>query len=179
MANKDKLTPKEQLFITEYLLDPNGTKAALSAGYAKKSAHVAACRLLKKDKIRNAIRDGLQRRFHRNEATADRVIEELRRLAFSDMADFAEWGPKRIAIKDSKGMPAEHTAAVRKITESKTATGYNRSLELHGKTQPMEMLGRHLGLFEPSQEGGDDPERSRSKTLSPNASEIAAALDRE
>ena len=42
-------------FVTEYLVDFNGSQAAQRAGYAKSSAKVQACKLLKLPEIRHAI----------------------------------------------------------------------------------------------------------------------------
>jgi phage terminase small subunit len=52
---KADLTPKERAFVTSYLVDGNGTQAAIRAGYAKQSAHVTASQLLRKPKIAAAI----------------------------------------------------------------------------------------------------------------------------
>lgn len=40
------LTPKQQAFVTSYLVDKNGTKAAIKAGYSEATARQAASRLL-------------------------------------------------------------------------------------------------------------------------------------
>ena len=40
-----KLTPKQTLFVAEYLVDHNGKQAAIRAGYAPRSAEMQASRL--------------------------------------------------------------------------------------------------------------------------------------
>lgn len=52
------LTPRERLFVREYIADLNGTQAAVRAGYAGKSAASQASRLLRKEAVR-AYRDAL------------------------------------------------------------------------------------------------------------------------
>ena len=42
-----KVTHRQQAFDREYLVDHNGTQAAIRAGYSKKGAHVAASKNLK------------------------------------------------------------------------------------------------------------------------------------
>jgi len=49
------LTKKERLFINRYLQGESGTKAAIAAGYARKSAAVTASKLLKKAKVQDEI----------------------------------------------------------------------------------------------------------------------------
>jgi len=50
---------KIDIFIDEYILAgcKKATQAAINAGYAEKSAHVSASRLLKNDKVIQAIKD--------------------------------------------------------------------------------------------------------------------------
>ena len=48
MAN---LTPKQKLFVFEYLIDQNATQAAARAGYSKKTAYSIGNELLKKPEI--------------------------------------------------------------------------------------------------------------------------------
>jgi phage terminase small subunit len=43
---------REQLFAREYLLDLNGTRAAIAVGYSSKTAAQAASRMLRKVKVR-------------------------------------------------------------------------------------------------------------------------------
>ncbi len=57
------LTDQQRLFVHEYMLDLNGTQAAVRAGYAEKTAAARASRLLRTPKIK-AYRDALmQERF--------------------------------------------------------------------------------------------------------------------
>jgi len=49
------LTPKEQMFVKEYLIDLNATKAAIRAGYSAKTARQIASRLLSKVNIQEEI----------------------------------------------------------------------------------------------------------------------------
>ena len=52
---KKKLTAKQQRFCDEYLVDLNGTQAAIRAGYSKKTAYAIADNNLKKDAIKDYI----------------------------------------------------------------------------------------------------------------------------
>lgn len=49
------LTQKQQRFVAEYLVDGNGTRAAVAAGYGAAGAHVAASRLLRLPKVQEAL----------------------------------------------------------------------------------------------------------------------------
>lgn len=77
MAAK-KLEPKQQRFVEEYLIDLNGTQAAIRAGYSPKGANSKAAQLLAKVSIQEAIVEAQQQRAKRTEVTADWVVERLR-----------------------------------------------------------------------------------------------------
>ena len=49
------LTAKQTKFIAEYLVDGNGARAAVAAGYGKAGARVAACRALTNDNVQKAL----------------------------------------------------------------------------------------------------------------------------
>jgi phage terminase small subunit len=49
------LSAKEARFVAEYLVDGNGTRAAIAAGYGRAGARVAACRQLAKDNVQEAL----------------------------------------------------------------------------------------------------------------------------
>lgn len=77
MAGKKPLTPKQARFVSEYAKDQNATQAAIRAGYAKASAEVQGCRLLRNDQIRAALAKAQARIAKRNEITTDSLLTEL------------------------------------------------------------------------------------------------------
>ena len=52
------LTPRQQRFVDEYLIDLNATQAAIRAGYSPKTAQSQSSRLLSNVMVRAAIIDG-------------------------------------------------------------------------------------------------------------------------
>lgn len=84
---KDKLTPKQEMFVKEYLVDLNATQAYLRAGYNVKSEDVAAVnakRLLSNAKIEYAIQEAMNKRAERTEITADMVLQRWWDIATAD-----------------------------------------------------------------------------------------------
>ncbi len=51
----DKLSAKQEAFCREYLVDLNGTRAAIRAGYSEKTAEQQASRLLTKVKVKEKV----------------------------------------------------------------------------------------------------------------------------
>lgn len=72
------LTPKQQAFVREYLVDLNATQAAIRAGYSKKTAGVVGHENLNKPDIAKAIQIEMDKRAARTEITADYVLNGIR-----------------------------------------------------------------------------------------------------
>ena len=71
------MTPKQERFVSEYLVDLNATQAAIRAGYAKKSADVEGSRLLVNAKVADAVAAAKAERSERTEVTADYVLTTI------------------------------------------------------------------------------------------------------
>lgn len=70
----DKLTPKQEIFCKEYLIDLNATQAAIRAGYSARSANNAGPGNLLKPIIQKRIAELKAEREQRTEITADWVL---------------------------------------------------------------------------------------------------------
>jgi len=72
------LTPKQQRFVEEYLIDLNATQAAIRAGYSEKNADKIGSQLLGKTRVAASIREAQEKRTRRTEITADYVLTTIR-----------------------------------------------------------------------------------------------------
>ena len=70
------LTPKRLLFCFEYLIDQNGTRAAIRAGYSSKTAASTAVEILKVSEVQSVIKAGLAAKIERCKVDADWVLKE-------------------------------------------------------------------------------------------------------
>lgn len=148
-----KGSAKADKFVQEYLVDLNATQAAIRAGYAAASAGVAGSRLLKSAKVKAAVAAGMKERSERTEITADRVLQELWRIATSDIAKaFDESGTLLPVHK----MPPEARAALAGVeTEEvfegqgaeRVQTGVSRKVKHWDKVKALELAGKHLGMW--------------------------------
>ena len=84
------LTPKQQRFVEEYLVDLNGTQAAIRAGYSAKTAQEQSSRLLSNVMVRNAISAERQVQLERTEITADRVLREAWGILTADARELVQ-----------------------------------------------------------------------------------------
>lgn len=81
------LTPKQERFVQEYLVDLNATAAAKRAGYSEKRASELGYQLLRKTTVQAAIQRAIQDRSQRTGATQDYVIEKLKAIADKQASD--------------------------------------------------------------------------------------------
>lgn len=141
-----KLPPRQRKFVQEYLIDLNATQAAIRAGYSPKAANNVGPRLLVNARVQAAIQQAMSRREKRTEITADRVLNELAKIAFSDLKDFVEFGPGGIKIKPSDQVDGTVLSEVSEMVAKGSAV---TSVKLHSKMKALELLSKHLGLAAP------------------------------
>jgi phage terminase small subunit len=144
---------KEHRFVEEYLVDLNGTQAAIRAGYSARSARSIAAENLTKPHIASAIAAALDARATRTGITQDRVLSELALLAFSDVTHYrvSDAGDVTLAV----GAPPEAMRAVQSIKRRITTRGRGQQTEvvreielrLWDKPGPLKLAGQHVGLF--------------------------------
>ena len=93
-----KLTPKQELFIKEYLISFNATKAAENAGYSKKTAMKIGSENLQKPEIIAAIRKDMNKTSQRLEITREDLIQDLVDIKNSQKEDFPQTAIKAIEV---------------------------------------------------------------------------------
>lgn len=81
MAKGGKLTPKQQRFVDEYLIDLNSTQAAIRAGYSAKTANVIGSENLAKPYIQSAVQQAQAKQQERTLITADAVLKNIIRIS--------------------------------------------------------------------------------------------------
>src|SRR5262245_26754988 len=84
------LTPRQQRFVEEYLIDLNATQAAIRAGYSSKTAGQQGERLLKNVEIKAAVDDAISERSERTKVTSAKVLERLWSIATVDPNELVE-----------------------------------------------------------------------------------------
>jgi phage terminase small subunit len=95
------LNIRQLLFVSEYLTDLNGAAAYRRAyGTKKLDTCKVAARLLTNANVRVAIEASIAEKLARNALTADRVLEEYRRIAFADMRSFFDARGNLLPITD-------------------------------------------------------------------------------
>ena len=71
------LTARQARFVKEYLVDLNGTQAAIRAGYSARTANEQAARLLANVSVKAAVDAGAAKQHAQLDLTAQKVLSEL------------------------------------------------------------------------------------------------------
>lgn len=138
----EKLTPKQQRFIAEYLIDLNATQAAIRAGYSENTAYSIGQENLKKPEIQVALQIAMEERAERCKIDADSVLKEYAKIGFSNIADFAKWTGRSITLIPSSAIDKDKLSVVESVSESITGV----KIKMHNKIAGLDALARHLGL---------------------------------
>jgi len=160
LAKADKLTPKQEAFALKYVECGNASEAYRHAYDAENSKPetiwVRASEVLSNSKVAVRVMELQAQHVERHKATADRVVQELGRLAFSDLRNcLTESGQ----LKNPNDWDDDTAAAIGSLEVTTRPSGVdengNRTIEhVHkiktwDKNSALEKLGKHFGIFLP------------------------------
>ena len=151
-----KLTAKQIRFVDEWLIDFNGKQAAIRAGYSAKTAEATAARLLRNVKVQAEISRRQKDLQRRTEVTQERVVKELARIAFANIADYlhvetqtrtkddgTEVTYQIVMLSETEDLSVDQRAALANVKQNVNGV----EIKLHDKIKALELLGRHIGMF--------------------------------
>ena len=149
------MTPKQQRFVEEYLIDLNATQAAIRAGYAEKTARSQGQRLLTNVDVAKAIAKGQQQKAQNNEATAQQVIDELALIGFSDIGEVLDFTKEQLQLRPANEIPERARRAISSIKVRRYVEGPRddptevevTEFKFWSKDAALEKLAKHLGLL--------------------------------
>jgi phage terminase small subunit len=78
------MSPKQQRFVEEYLIDLNATQAAIRAGYSQRTANEQGARLLVNVSVAAAVAKAKAERTARTEITQDMILQRWWEIATAD-----------------------------------------------------------------------------------------------
>lgn len=147
-AKEKKLTPKEKIFISEYLKDFNATQAAIKAGYSKKTAKEQGYEILTKPHIQEAVGQEVERILKNNRGLALRVVRECEKIAFGKISDVMEFDDDGVTLLDSKKID---TSTVESVGFDETCTkggvSKKKRVKLYSKEKALEILAKYTMLY--------------------------------
>lgn len=143
------LTLRHQQFVDEYLIDLNGTQAAIRAGYRARTAQKQAYQLLGRPDIQAAVSEAQASRSARTKIDAEWVLKRLADEAEADVADLYDESGALKPVKDwpliwRKGLIVGMD--VEEIREDGVVVGVIRKPRFSDRTKRIELIGKHVGV---------------------------------
>ena len=142
MAN---LTPKQQRFVEEYLIDLNATQAAIRAGYSEKTAYSVGHENLKKPEIQKAIQEALQGRKERVQIDADYVLKRLVEIDQMDVLDIMDDQMKIRPVNEWPKVWRQYVINLENL-ELSDGEGCFKKIKWPDKVKNLELIGKHFSV---------------------------------
>jgi len=146
------LTPKQEMFCREYLIDLNATQAAIRAGYSAKTANEQGARLLANVSVQIGISELKARRNERINVDADYVLRRMFEIDQMDVLDIME---DDMSIKPVSQWPASWRRYLSGFDLAEMFEGRGEEREMVGilkkikwpdKVRNLELLGKHISV---------------------------------
>ena len=171
MSEEKKLTPKQELFCQEYLVDLNAAGAARRAGYSENSDDVIGWENLRKPEIQARIAQLRKTAAEGLNLTKERVLQELGRIGFGDLrALFNEDGSLK-PISDW----SDDTAAIISSVETdelfegtgreREQIGFTKKVKSWDKIRALELITKILGHAAPEKIAQTDTDGNNVKPV--------------
>ncbi len=167
------LSDKERLFCYEYVRDLNKNKAAIRAGFSKKSAACQATQIYKKLQAQKLIQELQSRKIHKLEISAERTLQEVARLAYVDIRKAFDENGNLKNIQDIDDDTAAALAGIENEElfegrgEDREHIGTLKKIKIHDKKGVLELLMKHLDLLNPESNPPPDPLAGRDIIILP------------
>ena len=152
----ETLTPKQERFVQEYLIDLNATQAAIRSGYSEKTAHSIGHENLSKPDIQAALASARKQLAENAGITPERVLKEYGRLAFHDIRKTFDTDGNLIPIHE---LDDDTAAAIAGLEVEKRFSSFSNEegaplaesrthkIKLTDKKGALDSIARHLGMF--------------------------------
>ena len=138
------MTKKQKRFCEEYLIDLNATQAAIRAGYSPDTAGAIGAENLTKPEIQRAVAKAMAERSRRTCVNAERVVLELAKVAFVNVGNVIDATDATLKTDaDPEDLAAIQSIKVKDMGDM----GIEREIRMADKLKALELLGRHLGMF--------------------------------
>jgi phage terminase small subunit len=181
------LTEKQRLFVRAYLIDGNGKKAAIAAGYSPKGAEVAASRLLSQAKVQEALAAARMELAAISGVTPEWVLAQLQQMATLDIREVVRWESEavdvaedpntgvpilkidnRVVLTNSDDLSPAAAAAISEVAQTKSGLKVKKHDRLAVLRTIAQILGMFPGQAKAPKPGAKAPAAEATSSLTPD-----------
>ncbi len=143
------MTPRQQRFVDEYLIDLNATQAAIRAEYSKKTAASQGERLLRNADVAAAIAEAKTERSEITKIDAAWVLTRLSEEAVADIADLYTDDGKLKPVAEWPLIWRQGLVSGLDVDEIKldgAKLGQVTKIKLSDRVKRLELIGKHVDV---------------------------------
>lgn len=141
------LTERQARFVDEYLVDLNGTQAAIRTGYSPRTANEQASRLLANANVQALLQERSKEREARTQINADYVLQRLVQIDQLDVADILDGTGNFLPVLQWPKVWRQ-TLSGMDVQEMLTndVESVIRKIKWPDKLRNLELLGKHVTI---------------------------------
>jgi phage terminase small subunit len=146
------MTEQVKRFADRFFETLKGKESAIYAGYSEHTAAVQASQMLATQEVEDYLSVLRTELSEKTGITQTRVLQEIGRLAFSDIRKYYTGDDQLRPITDLDDDEAAALSSVKSYEEieprSGAVLGVNKEIKIYDKLAALEKLARHLGMYE-------------------------------
>jgi phage terminase small subunit len=169
MSERKTLSAREQAFVQAFLVHNDATKAAIEAGYSPKTAPQIGYQLTRRPRVAAAIEAGRARIAEKYRISAERTLEEMATIGYSDIRNYTIDGqPIADWLQLTPDAPKNAMRAVKKVKRTvrnvrprdgtDPYTELETEVEFWNKDSQLKHLGDYQKLFKENRADDADEE---------------------
>ena len=152
MKKTYKLTAMQKHFVQRYFIHGNASRAYVEAGFSaqnKNTVHISANKLKNTPAVQWYIKQLNERTENDTLILKNKVIEEISKLAFSNIKDVVTVDRELLKVRDLNEIDGRE---IQSISCDPRLYGTKVKVNMYNKLDALEKLCKHLGLYEKDNE---------------------------
>lgn len=137
--------PRRERYCQNRIKGMNIIDSFVAAGYARNTGNAGRCE--RRPEVQARIAELAQAHAGLALVTAERVLEELSRLAYYDLTQILDVRDKKVAMKDPTTLPEDLRRAIVAIKPVQIGEELQYECKFADKQKALDALGRHLQIF--------------------------------
>jgi phage terminase small subunit len=158
------MTLKQKIFCEKYLQNGfNATKAAIAAGYSKKTAEKIGSQNTSKLELKEYLNKRIKSLLSDTDKITLEWVQSVLKIARADIRKAAKWNGKNFKLISSEEVDNDTAYAINEVSETIGVQHERRSIKFESKTKALELLGKYLAILSDNESPAADKEERISR----------------